>query len=766
MNRVIPPPHPRRTRAAGRRSSGQPATAGRMPPLAVVIPSLVLLLIAALLPAAADTGADTARPYGDADDDGRHWAYQPPVPTALPPVSDPGWPRQPSDHFILAALEAAELDPSPDANPAVLLRRVHFDLVGLPPDAGQTEAFIQAADQHGIDQALAEVVDELLQSPHFGERWGRHWLDVARYAESSGMESNMTFPQAWRYRDYVIRSFNDDLPFDSFIHEQLAGDLLPWQDDDERARLLIATGFLAIGPKGLGEQNLFQFWADVIDEQIDAFSQAFTATTLACARCHDHFSEPYGMDDYYAVAGIFASTDTRFGSSIGPGSQVASDFLVLPEIDGQWIPNQGIPAARVRALEQEREDLERQQKTLRAAAAEALREGRDPSEEMTLQQAISILWSLGRINGRLKTVDDQGRPLPLAMGVLERDRMIDVPLLDRGEIGRPGDQVPRGLPKVTAIDGIPSIPDDQSGRLQLAQWLTHPDHPQTSRVMVNRLWRHLFGAGLVATTDNFGAEGERPSHPELLDHLALRFIELDWSVKAMVRELVLSRAYRQASHWREQAFLTDPDNRLLWRASKRRLDAEAIRDAMLWVAGELDPEPPRGSLVADLGERSVSIIGFARGVSPDLDGSLHRSVYLPVMRDRLPDVLDLFDFAEPSYVTGDRDTTNVPLQALYLLNSDFVMQRADALAARVLDAIDGGSGNGGDGPEDAGAAAAERAIAPAFAMAHGRRPDPEEEQIAAAFMRRLAADDSLTLEQTIAAYCQSLLASAEFRHLD
>lgn len=754
MNRVLLSPPSSRSCLAG-----DPAESvdghGRGHAAMAFAPMLAALLVAS----APMSAAEGAGAYGDAEDDGRHWAYQPPVAVAVLEVSDPGWPRQSSDHFILAALENAGLEPSPDAAPEVLLRRVYFDLIGLPPNAAQTAAFVAATDDVGMDDALARVVDELLESPRFGERWGRHWLDVARYAESSGMESNMTFPQAWRYRDYVIQAFNDDVPFDRFIHEQIAGDLLPWENDEERARLLVATGFLALGPKGLGEQNLFQFWADVIDEQIDSVSQAFTATTLACARCHDHFSEPYDMHDYYAVAGIFASTDTRFGSSIGPGSQVASDFVILPDLDGQWIPNQGIPAAQVRALEQEREDLERQQKTLSAAAAAALEEGRDPSEEMTLQQAISILWSIGRINGRLKTVDDEGRPLPLAMGTLEREGMIDVPLLERGEIGRPGDPVPRGLPKVTAIADIPPIPDDQSGRLQLAMWLTHPDHPQTSRVMVNRLWRHLFGRGLVITTDNFGAEGERPSHPELLDHLALRFVELEWSVKAMLRELILSRAYRLASGWNEKAFLTDPDNRLLWRANKRRLDAEAIRDAMLHVSGELDTEPPRGSLVADLGERSVSIIGFARGVSPDLDGSLHRSVYLPVLRDRLPDVLDLFDFAEPSYVTGDRDTTNVPLQALYLLNSEFIMARADALAARALAAAEVSA-------TDADSAAAVRTIVPAFRMVHGREPGAEEVALAEEFLRAAGADGSLTLEQLTAAWCQSLLASAEFRHLD
>ena len=718
----------------------------------------------ALIGAAPADGTPEATTSGHPQQLDKHWAYQPPQPVPVPPVRDQAWPRRALDFFILAKLEQAGLNPSPDAEPDVLLRRLHFDLIGLPPSADDLTGFQSAIEASGIEAAMADVVDQLLDSPRFGERWGRHWLDVARYAESSGMESNMTFPQAWRYRDYVIESFNDDLPFDRFIIEQLAGDLLPWQDEEKRARQLIATGFLALGPKGLGEQNPFQFMADMIDEQIDTVMQAFTATTLACARCHDHFSEPYDMRDYYAVAGIFASTDTRFGTSIGPGSQVASDFVVLPALDGQLIPNRGIPAGQVESMRKEREELVQQEKQGRAAAAEAMAEGRDPSEEFTLQQAISILWSVGRIDGRLKTVDDQGQPLPLAMGTLERDEPIDVPLLDRGEISRAGQPVPRGFPKPVTPAQTPEIPSDQSGRLQLAQWLTSPDHPQTSRVIVNRIWRHLIGQGLVRSTDNFGAEGDRPSHPELLDHLALEFIARDWSVKSMIREIALSRSYRQASTWRKQAFLQDPDNHLLWRGNKRRLEAEAIRDAMLHVSGDLDSEPPQGSLIATLGERAVSVIGFAREVKPDLDGSTHRSVYLPVLRDRLPDILDLFDFAEPSYVTGDRDTTNVPLQALYLLNSEFVMQRAASLAHRALAAAD--QAHDAHPSHKLTIDRLQAAAARAFALTYGREPDADESLLAAEFLTTLTATDELNRMEILTAYCQSLLAAAEFRHLD
>jgi hypothetical protein len=271
------------------------------------------------------------------------------------------------------------------------------------------------------------------------------------------------------------------------------------------------------------------------------------------------------------------------------------------------------------------------------------------------------------------------------MGVLDAEKISDAPLLERGDVKKLGPVVPRAFPQVFDFSPSQKINMAQSGRLELAYWLTHPDHPLTARVMVNRVWRHLFGAGLVSTVDNFGITGSPPTHPELLDDLAVQFVREGWSLKSAVRSIVLTRTYRQSSNYRADAFQRDPDNRLLWRANKRRLPAEAIRDAMLGASGELDRRRPLGSLVGkEIGDAPVSLIGLNANLPTDLDGSRHRSVYLPILRDRLPDVLDLFDFAEPSLVTGDRQTTNVPVQALYLMNSPFVQQRSIALAKRLL----------------------------------------------------------------------------------
>jgi hypothetical protein len=335
------------------------------------------------------------------------------------------------------------------------------------------------------------------------------------------------------------------------------------------------------------------------------------------------------------------------------------------------------------------------------------------------------------------------------MGAMDAKRIADSQLYDRGEIAHPVKAVPRGFPRVIAVAG--TVPRKQSGRLELAQWLTHRDHPLTARVMANRVWRHLFGAGLVRTVDNFGFSGERPSHPDLLDHLAIKFMDGGWSVKALIREIVLSRTYRQASTYRADVFEKDPDNRLLWRTSKRRLDAEAIRDAMLSVSGLLDVSRRPGSLVAELDGQSVSLIGFNTRLPVDLDGSRRRSVYLPVIRDHLPDVLEQFDVANPNLVTGDRDVTNVPLQALYLLNGAFVQEQARALAQRVM--------------KEKGKAAAAEQVKHAFVLCFSRVPDVEEMKLAEEFLKAVPEGEG-KVEETMTALCQALLSSAEFRFAD
>lgn len=671
-----------------------------------------------------------------------HWAYRTPVTSDAPTVTGNDWPLSDVDRFVLAKLVENDLSPNADARPRVLLRRLHFDLVGLPPSSVDIDRFLAANSKHGIDAALAKVVDELLASRQFGERWGRHWLDVARYGESSGGESNISFPYAWRYRDYVIDAVNADIPYDRFLTEQIAGDLLPFDDDAERARLLTATGFLAVGTKNLGENNDKKFKSDLVDEQIDSLTRAVMGSSVACARCHHHKFDPFSMEDYYGLAGIFASSNTFFGTFTSPANNRGGHPLPLPRVPGQQIFHKSLSSKKFEEL------LARQAKlaAVRAeiqAAQKAAFSGRKPEKTFTLREVLANIWQLGPVEGKLETLDEEGKALPLAMGVLD-DEVVDVPLLARGEIGREGAIVPRAFPSAIGTGETPMIPAESSGRLELAQWLSSKEHPLTSRVFVNRVWKHLFGQGLVATVDNFGTSGNPPSHPKLLDTLAVRFARDDWSLKTLIRSLVLSRTYRQGSTYDSAAFQVDPENSLLWRIPKRRLEAEALRDAMLAVSGELDLDRPGGSHVATMiGDRPISLIGLDMKLPKDLDGVCYRSVYLPVIRDRLPDVLSLFDFAEPSFVTGKRDTTNVPVQALYLMNGSFVQSRAKSLAERLARETKTN----------------DEFVRQAFVLCFARKPDAEELGRALSFLH--SDDDFAKLS-----FCQAMLCTAEFRNLD
>lgn len=709
------------------------------------------------------SGKTVQRPPVDIESGRKFWAYQKPASPKLPAIRNADWPKRDLDRFVLAKLEENQIAPSPDAEPVTFLRRLSFDLIGLPPTPEEATAFVEAwreaaanpSSSANLETLLAATADRLLASPRFGERWGRHWLDVVRFAESNGRESNLTYPHAWRYRDYVIDAVNEDRPFDRFVVEQIAGDLLPAKNDAERARLLIATGFLAFGAKGLNEMNHAQFEADVADEQIDAVTRAVLASSVACARCHDHKSDPFSMEDYYALAGIFKSTKTCFGTWVDSENNNAGDLIRLPELPGQLIPNKPISAQRVAQLKADLAKLNREEREQKAVAIKAAITGKDMSDKAfeMLKNAIRIYWTRGGIEGQLKTVDDSGRALPMCMGVIEKDKIRDSFVFERGEIAHPVKPVARGFPRVLELSDARQPAKAQSGRLELAQWLTSRDHPLTARVMANRVWRHLFGSGIVRTVDNFGFSGERPSHPELLDHLAVKFVDGGWSVKSLVREIVLSRSYRQSSAFRPDCFERDPDNRMLWRTNKRRLDAEVIRDSMLAVSGKLDTSRLPGSLIANLAGQSVSLLGFNKEVPPDFDGTLRRSVYLPVVRDHLPDALELFDFAEPSLVTGSRDVTNVPLQALYLMNGAFVQGQADALADRVMN----------ERMDEAGR------IRRAFTLCFNRVPDHKEIALARGYFEaaRRAAESAPGEERKIwSGYCQSLLSTAEFRNMD
>jgi hypothetical protein len=442
------------------------------------------------------------------------WAFQPPKRPTPPAVKNEAWPKDDIDRYLLAALEAKKLTPVADADARTLLRRVYFDLTGLPPTPEDVEAF---ATEYAAspDAALESVVDRLLASPRFGERWGRHWLDVARYAESSGRANNFAYPNAWRYRDYVLSAFNADKPYDQFIREQLAGDLLTPKDDVQKTEFLTATGFLAIGPKTHNERNRRQFEMDVADEQIDATFQAFQGLTAACARCHDHKFDPIPQKDYYALSGIFRSTQTCYGTIRIIQSNHPSPLVELPKNGGATVGLEPLTSERRASIEKQRDDL--RERATKVTGQNAF------IQRIFLSSRRSVLAS------QLAMYESDGTPKLLAMGVRERYAPTDSRLYVRGELDQPGETVKRGFPQVLTTKQ-PDIPRG-SGRRELADFIASKDNPLTARVMANRVWLHLMGRGLVATPDNFGASGQRPSHPELLDHLALTFTDNGWSVK-------------------------------------------------------------------------------------------------------------------------------------------------------------------------------------------------------------------------------------------
>jgi len=742
-------------------------------------------------PAAADVDPGNEHRWTEDDiEAGRdHWAYRPVERPPLPEVSDPHWPLTDLDRFVLADLDRRGIEPVGPAAANTWLRRVTFDLIGLPPSPEEIEAF--EADQSPL--ARQRVVDRLLASPAFGERWGRHWLDVARYAESSGKENNIAYPHAWRYRDWVIEAFNDDVPYDRFVTRQLAGDLLDAETEDEAARNLIATGYLAIGTKGHNQQGEAQFRLDLIDEQIDAISQGLLATTVACARCHDHKFDPIPQRDYYAMAGILASTQTRYGTFDGPGNRHGSPLIELPAgaslSDGATVPNGFRPlitAARDRAARQ-LEAAEAIRAELRASGVRNLRSARDqltPAQQRTLQQARNAEGQLKITESSLARFDQAGRPTIenfVCMGVVEGEAR-DAPFLERGELDGRGPTVPRGFLKVLESDWTPSIDSSESGRLQLAEWIVDERNPLTSRVWANRIWSHLVGRGVVSSSDNFGLSGEQPTNAPLLDHLATRLVDFEWSTKAMIREIVLSRTYGMSSAWSRTQAESDPDEIALWRMPKRRLEAEAIRDAMLVAGGILESDVPDGSAAGGL-EGQLAARIFDRVITQTgTSFANHRSVYLPVVRGHLPESLAVFDFPEPNFVTGTRDRTNVATQALFLMNSEEVTRLADATARRVLADADRTSDR----------------IGLAFRICFGRSPTSNEyiacrdflrdyrnaredddrqrtasfspaERRAAARRNRGRQSAPIRTDDELAAYsamCQTLFQSAEFRTID
>ena len=633
-----------------------------------------------------------------------HWSFQTPGSIAPPEVRDGGWVRSPIDRFVLARLEAQGLRPAGGADRRTMLRRVTYGLVGLPPTPGEIELFLADLEPG----ALSRVVDRLLASSRYGQRWGRHWLDVARYADSNGFDENVAHGNAWRYRDYVVDSFNRDTPFDEFVIEQLAGDLMPFSGHQQQHDRLIATGFLSIGPKVLAETDQAKMRMDIIDEQLDTVGRAFLGLTLGCARCHDHKFDPVDTAEYYALAGIFKSTLTM--RKYNKVAEWHEHLLPSPQATAmQKAYDASVSAAR------------KQVATAKAAADAVARKKLESESSRSPKQKLEDLYPaetkarLKKLKDALAALEKAGPDLPAAMGVTE-DKIVDVAIHLRGDPQQLGEVARRRTPAVLKGPPQPQFSNTQSGRLQLARWLVDRRHPLTARVLVNRIWRWHFGRGLVRTTDNFGLLGERPSHPGLLDWLALRFMQDGWSIKRLHRVIVLSATYGQSTVADPLTRKRDPENSLLGRARVRRLEAEAVRDALLAAAGQLDGTM-KGSLLK-LKNRAY----FFDHTSKDLTtyDSNRRSIYLPVVRNNVFDLFQLLDFPDPAVTTGDRATTVVASQALLMLNSDLVMQAASGLAARLLSEADGVSGR----------------IARMYEIALGRPPTASE----------LRADHALLLE--------------------
>jgi Protein of unknown function (DUF1553)/Protein of unknown function (DUF1549)/Planctomycete cytochrome C len=732
-----------------------------------------------------------------------HWSYKPVKAPAIPTVGDAAWPMCDVDRLLLAKLEAKGLKPAVDADRATLLRRTTFALIGLPPTPKELDDFTSDTSP----DAFAKVVDRLLASPQFGERWGRFWLDIARYADSTGGGRSLLFKEAWRYRDYVIRAMNSDKPFDRFLTEQLAGDLIEAKTPEERRELLIATAFLLLGAINYEEQDKPMLEMDIADEQIEAIGRGVLGQTIGCARCHDHKFDPISAKDYYSLAGILKSTqvvkhenvsvwnlvdlpvkedeakilarqeeavaalkkqiaelkaaDAKAGKSnvaAGPIDPATLDGIVVDDADakvvGPWkhstyakhfvgkgylfddavqkvdktvtfqpeFPKSGKYEVRlayvqgkdraskvaVRVFHTDGDDTiyidqkkdpdidgrfvslgkfhfskgnqwfvmlstEGANGLVVADAVQFI-----PEEPLDLAEP-SKAPPLKRLEENLRKLIASGPQRPQAMGLADKKKAADAWICIRGIVHNKGAVVPRGFLSVVPLSADPKlkIGPNESGRRQLAEWLTSPENPLTARVAVNRIWYHLFGEGIVRTVDNFGTTGEAPSNPELLDHLASRFVAEGWSMKKMIRELMLSHAYRMSSTTSDDAAKADPENRLFSHQNRIRLDAEALRDSILAISGKLDPAM-YGPTMSNTAVRERDHVY----------DDTRRGVYTPVLRNKLFELYEVFDFANPNVCTGHRTASTVPTQSLYLMNSPFIMDMAKAAATRTMAAKD------------------------------------------------------------------------------
>jgi hypothetical protein len=735
------------------------------------------------------------QPY-DLNEARKFWSFQPVKSPTIPEPNNKAWGHTPVDRFILAKLESKGLKPVADADKRTLIRRATLDLTGLPPTPEEIESFISDTSA----KAFEKVIDRLLASPHYGERWGRHWLDIVRYADTAGCNSDFPVPAAYKYRNYVIKSFNEDKPYDLFIREQIAGDLLPARSEADKYQNIIATGYLAISRRFGSRTKEFNL---TIDDTIDNLSKTFLGLSVSCARCHNHKFDPIPAKDYYALYGIFNSSRYAFpGAEIYPhpadmvalASGEAAEQLYkwqkeLAALDDrkEYLTVESGPAARNKANkekqlkeapkqdpaslvkpsdkqsnnqsvlgEQKTEPKSEQKKELHPPGE--LRPAdydRDAVNSATASKSSRMPEEVSaendRVRARVAELGEHPPKVEKAYAVVE-GLPANARVHRKGDPKDLGEEVPRGF---LAILGGQRLPDGYkgSGRDHLANWIADPNNPLTARVMVNRIWQYHFGRGIVPTPNDFGSRGEAPTHPELLDYLAAQFIKSGWSLKAMHRLIMLSRVYQLKAADDPRYMEIDANNQLLWRFNRRRLSAEEIRDSMLAISGSLDrtmgeghPFEPESDWRYTQHNQFFAVYDTNR-----------RSIYLMQQRQKKHPLMEIFDGPDTNAITSPRPVSTTPLQALYLMNNPFVHQQADYFAVRVGMAYD----------------TLPQRINYAFLLAYGRPAKPDEIREAIDHIQQVRKElreiNTPADQQTraaLASYLRVLLGSDEFLYVD
>jgi Protein of unknown function (DUF1553)/Protein of unknown function (DUF1549) len=668
--------------------------------------------------------------------DHKHWAFVPPVRPEIPQVVDKTWPRNPIDYFVLSKLEQNGLRPSREADKATLLRRLSFDLTGLPPTPEEIDSFVKDPS----DSAYNKQVDRLLGSSRYGVRWAQHWLDLVRYADSDGFESDRIRPHSWRYRDWVVYALNGDMRYDNFVRQQLAGDEI----EPEDPLAFIATGFLRCYSDSHDPDPDMRRY-NTLTDITETTGLAFLGLTVGCARCHDHKYDPIAQSEFYKLQAFFAAAHFTDEKPIASPAQKADHAGRVAAWNGQvdkiLAEVIGIEAAARRELAPgpppgsggevvgafQKTNSERTPYDIRLIFAAHQRDRRVTTQALLARlDPRSIAVRAGLLSRLAEVVSSAPSPLPLASGVDELG--VTAPptyRLRRGELNARAEEVRPAFPAVLCKDVAGSTPVilptglTTGRRRALADWLVQPSHPLTARVIVNRLWQQHFGRGIVASASDLGMAGEAPSHPDLLDWLATEFVARGWSLKEMHRLMVKSAAYRQASITNSKALEFDPENTLIWRHSRRRLDAEEIRDALLFVSGQINLT--RGGPPFEPGGKRDS-----RGLSSKLVDDGRRSLYLVVKRSRHYPFFETFDRPDAHSSCPQRLTTTVATQALAMLNGQLTHRSARALAARV-------TREAGNGFNDQ--------LGRAYRLSLGRSPEDEERRLGLQFLEEGPLDD-------------------------